>query len=248
VISANSSAQPISETLAPELAPAQLDVERYLAAVSHELESSLLVLTGSLDLLHDSIPVPSSEQEEHLERIDRTTGRMRRLLAKVREFAWTKREMEMSRFSLQGVVDEALEMLAHSIEERRAQVIVLDPLPVVWADRDQLLHLIQNLLSNAIKFGPDGGWVTISTSRVARSWVIAIDDEGPGIAPENRHRVFEPFRRLRETGHVPGTGLGLAICRRVAENHAGTLTIEESDAGGATFVFTLPDSPVGPAR
>jgi signal transduction histidine kinase len=246
-MSAKASARPVGETTEPETAPRQLEVERYLAVASHELESSLLVLRTSSELLRESTPAPSSEQEEHLERIDRTTERMRRLLASVRKFAWTNREMEVSWFWLSDVVDEAVEMLAPSIEERGAQVIVLDSLPVVRGDRDQLLQLVQNLLSNAIKFGPERGWVAISASRVGESWVIAVDDEGPGIAPENRERVFEPFRRLRESGHIEGTGLGLAICRRVAENHAGSLTIETSEAGGARVLFTLPDDAVAPA-
>lgn len=242
--SADAVAQRASDTPPTESAPEQLDVERYLAVVSHELESSLVVLTGSLELLRESTSPPSFEQEEHLERIDRTTQRMRRLLAGVREFAWTKREMDVSPLSLRDVVDEALEMLAQSIEERRARVIIPDRLPVVRGDHDQLVQLMQNLLSNAIKFGPERGRVTISASRAAGGWAIAIDDEGPGIAPENRERIFEPFRRLRETGHIQGTGLGLAICRRVAENHGGSLTIEASEAGGAKFIFTLPDCPV----
>lgn len=220
-----------------------LDGEGYLAAVSHELESSLLVLTSSLELLRESRPVESFEQEEHLKRIDESAQRMKRLLSGVRRFAWAKREMEMSRFPLAGVVDEALEMLAHVITERRAQVIVPETLPVVHGDRDQVVQLVQNLLSNAIKFGPERGRVTISASRVGRDWVIAIEDDGPGILPENREQVFEPFRRLLETRHVEGTGLGLAICRRVAENHAGSLTIEASETGGAKFLFTLPDRP-----
>ena len=86
VTSSHAVAQRIHETIEPESAPAQLDVERYLAVVSHELESSLLVLTSSLELLRESTSAPSLEQEEHLERIDRATQRMRRLLAGVRKF------------------------------------------------------------------------------------------------------------------------------------------------------------------
>jgi two-component system, chemotaxis family, sensor kinase Cph1 len=101
--------------------------------------------------------------------------------------------------------------------------------------------LFQNLLSNAVKFGPKrSGRIVITASRRMAAWRLAISDQGPGIAPQNHGRVFEPFRRLRETGHLPGTGLGLAICRRVAQNHGGSLTIEPSDSGGAMFVLTLP--------
>lgn len=246
-MSAQAAALRISEPFEVDEAPPDLEIERYLAVVSHELESSLLVLTSSLGLLRESGSPPSSEQEEHLERIDRTAERMKRMLSGVRKFAWTGREMEIGLVPFRHVVDEALEMLSQNIEERSAQVIVEDPLPIVRGDRDQLVQLVQNILSNAIKFAPDGGRVTVSATRAGRSWVIAIADQGPGILPENRERVFEPFRRLRETGHVEGTGLGLAICKRVADNHAGSLTIEEADGGGARFLFTIPDGPVASA-
>jgi signal transduction histidine kinase len=189
-------------------------------------------------------PALNPAQEDHLQRVERTLERMRRLLASVRDYTSANGRLALGPVALQEVVERALETLAPAIEQRAARVAVED-LPTVVGDRDQLEQLLENLLSNAIKFGPRGGRTAVSASRQEGAWRIAVEDEGPGIAPENRERVFEPFRRLRETGHVPGSGLGLAICMRVARNHGGSLTIEPSPAGGSTFVFTLPDLPGG---
>lgn len=218
-----------------------IDVEHFVAAVAHDLESSLLVLTNNLELLRASGSPLSPEQEDNLERIGRTTQRMKRLLSSVRNFTWANGELELSRVSLEEIVQESVEMLAQPIDEQSAQVVVEGPLPTVSGDRDQLLQLFQNLLSNAVKFGPKRGQVDISAERNGGDWQVKIADEGPGIAPENYDRVFEPFRRLRETGHVQGSGLGLTICMRVVRNHGGSLAIEPSEVGGASFIVTIPD-------
>ncbi len=217
------------------------EVERFVAAVSHDLESSLRVVSGNLELLRAAAGAPlSPEQENHLERIERTTERMTRLLAGVRNYAWAGGEPELERVCLHEVLDEALELLSYNIEQRSVEAVIEGRLPQLTGDRGQLGQLFENLLSNAIKFGPEGGQITITTTRKPHGWRIAVADQGPGIAPEHHRRVFEPFRRLRETGQVPGSGLGLAICMRVARNHHGTLTIEETPGGGATLALHLP--------
>lgn len=216
--------------------------EHFAATIAHDLETSLLVISNSARQLGDGEPELSSEQVEHLQRILRAAERMRRLTASVRSFALAGAHLELERVTLGEVVGEASEALAPLIEQREAMIELGEPGLMLSADRSQMVQLLQNLISNAIKFGPQtGGIVRISTRRTQGAWQIAISDEGPGISEEDRERVFEPRYRLRRTSHEPGYGLGLAICRRIAENHSGSLALESAETGGATFVFTLPD-------
>lgn len=217
------------------------EIEQFVAGVSHDLESSLLVLAKNIELLRAADATLSPDQEDHLARIERTVERMKRLLATVRTYTSASREPALAPVSLESVVRESIEIVGEDAEERGAQIIIRD-LPTVNGDHDQLVQLFQNLLSNAIKFGPRGGRIEATAARDHDEWRIVVADEGPGVALDHRDRVFEPFRRLRETGHVPGTGLGLTICRRVAQNHGGSIAIERSEAGGAAFVVTLPDA------
>jgi signal transduction histidine kinase len=216
------------------------DLEQFIATVAHDLESSLLVLSEHVQLMRMAAPGLNPEQADHLACIERTMQRMTRLVSGIRNYARANGEIELERVSLKKVVEESVEILAPAIEERSVEIVIEGRLPTVAGDHDQLVQLFQNLLSNAVKFGPKQGRIVVTASRRVAAWRLAISDHGPGIAPQNYGRVFEPFRRLRETGHLPGTGLGLAICRRVAQNHGGSLTIEPSDSGGATFVLTLP--------
>lgn len=210
--------------------------------VAHDLESSLLAASAHVEMLRTADPHLSPEQEDHLARITRSLARMRRLSVGARQYARAGTEAQLESVALDGLVQEVLETLAPLIADRQAKVVVTPELPVVEADRTQLGQLLENLLSNAIKFGPRrGGYVTLSVARARAGWRIAVSDQGPGLAVEDRERVFEAFQRLEGSRREPGSGLGLAICQRVAQAHGGTLRVDGRGRRGATFVFTLPD-------
>ncbi|HUE25388.1 MAG TPA: HAMP domain-containing sensor histidine kinase [Solirubrobacteraceae bacterium] len=217
-----------------------VDSEQVVAMVAHDLESSLLAVSRNADLLRKAGPHLSSEQEDRLAGIERTADRMKRLLASIRNLAQATVEIEP--VALEDVMDEVREMLQTAVADRRAKIVTPDPLPVVLADRSQLVQLLQNLISNAIKFGPTrSGVVTVVATRLPDAWQVAVTDQGPGIAPADQERIFEPFRRLRGSRWQPGTGLGLAICKRIAENHGGTLIVESPAGAGSSFILTLPN-------
>lgn len=142
---------------------------------------------------------------------------------------------------LDDALRAAVAMLRAAIEESGAAV-TCDTLPTVMADYAQVRQVLQNLLGNAIKFRapqrpprihvnarPQDGW-----------WVICVADNGIGIRPEHRDRVFELFRRLHPRGAYGGTGIGLAICRRIVERHGGRIWVEPGTTEGSVFCFTLP--------
>jgi signal transduction histidine kinase len=109
-------------------------------------------------------------------------------------------------------------------------------LPPVLADRDQVLQVLLNLVQNALEVMPGGGTLAVSARRAGGSVAFTVSDSGPGIAPGDLTRVFEPYFTTKEGG----TGLGLAIAHRIAEEHGGTLEAASTPGSGAAFTLTLP--------
>ncbi|MFM8423995.1 MAG: sensor histidine kinase [Chloroflexota bacterium] len=118
----------------------------------------------------------------------------------------------------------------------------LSVLPLVWVDVDMIHRVLINLLENAIKFTPAGGKIDIGaqTSEDGLFVKFWIRDNGPGIPPSERERVFEKFARLRGKNKPGGLGVGLAFCRLAVHAHGGDIWIESEVGKGTTFWLTLP--------
>ena len=142
------------------------------------------------------------------------------------------------------VMADVLSSLAAAVADARAQVHV-GPLPTLMADRIALVQVLQNLVANALKFRRGPGtrvWVTASESD-AGMWQISVADDGIGIDPRHRERVFKMFQRLHDRESFDGTGIGLAICRKIVERQGGRIWADEREGGGTVFSFTLPAVP-----
>lgn len=146
----------------------------------------------------------------------------------------------------------AVDNLKIGIEETGA-TIEAGPLPVVMADEVQLIQLFQNLLSNAIKFrSEEAPFITVAAVRGGADWEFAVTDNGIGLDPQFRERIFVMFQRLHPVGTYEGSGVGLAICHKIVTRHGGRIWVESTPGHGATFRFTLaaPPEPLvdGPVR
>jgi light-regulated signal transduction histidine kinase (bacteriophytochrome) len=138
-----------------------------------------------------------------------------------------------------AVLKMALDNLTSSMEESGATV-THGPLPTVMADEVQLTQLFQNLIANAIKFrGQALPEIHLSAEKQDTHWLFAVRDNGIGIAPEQRERIFKVFQRLHHRSEYPGTGIGLAICKKIVERHGGRIWVESQPGQGATFYFSL---------
>ena len=118
-------------------------------------------------------------------------------------------------------------------------------------DRTRLEQILINLLGNAIKFSPPGAVIEISTHATAHTRKggperpcveFRISDEGPGVVPAYRQRIFEPYVQIGEESGAGGLGLGLAICKRLVEAHGGAISVKGRSECGSSFVFTIPVS------
>jgi two-component system sensor histidine kinase TctE len=105
----------------------------------------------------------------------------------------------------------------------------------VRGDADSLMEMLGNLIDNAIRYTPEGGHITVSVDYRQGGAVLQVEDNGPGIAPQHRERVFERFYRILGSGQS-GSGLGLAIVAEVAKRHAATITLGEGKDGTGTLI------------
>jgi two-component system sensor histidine kinase KdpD len=123
--------------------------------------------------------------------------------------------------------------------EARVTIDVPPTLPLVRADAGLLERAIANIVANAARFTPVGDDVCIAAVERAGGVELRVVDHGPGLAPADRQRVFEPFQRLGDHASGEGVGLGLSVAKGMVEAMGGTLTVEDTAGGGLTMVLTL---------
>lgn len=227
---------------AAERAKAQL-----LASVSHEFRTPLNVILGYLELVRDGTFGACAPGV--LEVLAKVTGNAGYLLELVEEFLDTARVENAFDATAREVV--AVDALVAELEETYAVLLrdrpivvrsrVARDVPGVLADGARLRVILQNLLGNAAKFTREG-WIEIAAEAAGPSAVlIHVSDTGPGFAPAEAERVFEPFRQLGTTPAVgSGIGLGLALARRFARLMGGDLTATGTPGQGARFTLVLP--------
>jgi signal transduction histidine kinase len=144
------------------------------------------------------------------------------------------------RLDLAQLVVPLVDLFRPACEERAIDLIVELESTSVDADEQLLSQCLSNLLDNALRYSPDGKPLRISVERLGHAGVIRVEDSGPGIPPEERERVFDRFVQLDPARSSGRAGLGLAIARMIAKLHHGSLSIQESGLGGASFELTLP--------
>ena len=137
----------------------------------------------------------------------------------------------------------AADAVAAAVEHLTTQIAATDAvidvgsLPVVAADRMQLVQVFQNLIGNALKFSAGVPRIAISAAREDAQWHFRVSDDGIGVLPRDSERIFGMFERASDR---PGTGVGLATCRRIVERHGGRIWVESEPSAGSTFHFTWP--------
>ncbi len=140
----------------------------------------------------------------------------------------------------ESVFNQVIINLKVAIEQSGA-VVTHDSLPTITVDTSQMIQLLQNLISNAIKFrGKKLPRVYIHAEKKGNEWVVSVQDNGIGIAPEFFGRLFQIFQREHPIGEYPGTGIGLATCKKIVERHGGKIWAESVEGKGSTFYFTIP--------
>jgi signal transduction histidine kinase len=143
---------------------------------------------------------------------------------------------------VEGAVHDTVALVRphQALRDVELAVEVEDGLPAVALASEQLIQVLLNLVLNAADSVGSGGHIRVAAAPSAAGVVLTVEDDGPGIAPEVRDRLFEPFVTTKEVGK--GSGLGLAVCRGLIEASGGTIALDESATRGAKFVIELPRS------
>lgn len=146
---------------------------------------------------------------------------------------------ELQEVDLDKVMGQVLFLLKSSIEETKASV-TFGRLPVVMANKSQMMHLMQNLVGNAIKFRRDEPpRVSVTCEAAQGEYIFKVSDNGIGVDPKFSERVFKIFQRLHSREEYPGTGVGLALCKKIVENHGGRIWLESEPGKGTAIYFSV---------
>jgi PAS domain S-box-containing protein len=222
------------------------ELQDFAYVASHDLSEPLRTVAGYLGLLERRHGEALDDQGRELVRsaID-GADRMRRLIDDLLLYSRVANE-EPARepVDLAAVAAEVVAALAPAIAEAGAAVEIAS-LPTLEAERSQMAQLLQNLVGNAVKFRHEGRAprIGVAASRRPGAWIVTVSDDGIGVAPGDRERIFAMFTRAHPDGDYPGTGIGLAICRRIAERHGGRIWVDSELGGGSAFHVLLPDAP-----
>lgn len=209
------------------------------ALIAHELRAPLTVIKGYLEILER--PMDEEMRLSALAAANRATDRLATMLddllaasADSRVFAPRHREQTNLLELCESVADELRPLHDHVIDVGGVD-------DIASCDRRLMWQLLTNLIQNALKHTPSDGAVRVTVSAGDNVVLVRVEDEGPGVAPESRERVFELFARLGTPEELPeGLGLGLPVSRAIAEQHGGSLGLVDGSGGGACFELQIP--------
>lgn len=216
-----------------------------LGAVSHDLRTPLASIKWSVtSLLEPGVPWDDAARRDFLTAIDEETDRLTAIISNVLDISRIEAGAMLPRMAWHNVrelLETTVGRLSRLLSSHHITLEAVDDLGEARFDYVQIGQALTNLIENAAKFAPRGTEIRVCARRLVDAVEITVEDEGPGIPPEERERVFEKFYRgERSTEYPTGIGLGLAICKGLVEAHGGRVAAEEAPGGGARVIVRLP--------
>ncbi len=213
-----------------------------LAAVSHDLRTPLASGWAAVSSLRSrDVEFCERDRDELLATAEESLARLSRLIDNLLDIS----RLQAGALTLHLQPTAFADVLGPALDETAAPAVPvtvrgLDETRDILADPPLLERVIANLVANAVRHTPPDRGVLISASELGARVELRVVDQGPGIDPDDRERVFEPFQRLGDTDNATGLGLGLALSRGLTEAMGGSLTTEDTPGGGLTMVLALP--------
>jgi signal transduction histidine kinase len=223
------------------------DIDRlktsFIGSVSHELRTSVTAIQGFAGLLEGNTDLDPARRDDYVERISRNARSLGVLVEDLLDFARFERSglnAALRPIDLSDLVPNVVEQMS-SVLGGRSVATRVEPDVVAMADSLAIERVLVNLLSNAAKYTPQDSAVEVGLERAGSTAVLTVRDHGPGVAPDEREKIFELFYRSEESARVTrGVGIGLALTRQLVLHLNGTVTVDDAPGGGALFRVTIP--------
>ncbi|HVE38477.1 MAG TPA: PAS domain S-box protein [Planctomycetota bacterium] len=229
-----------------ELEDALREMNAFSYTIAHDLRSPLRTIASGTDIILEESENLGEEAREWGRRINEEATRMDELVSGLLDYSrLSRQEIRLEPVQWEHVVTSTLTQLEREIREKGAQIVVDGPLPRVQGHTLTLTQALANLISNAIKFVARGvvPQVRIRAERLGAGRIrLWVEDNGIGIAPDHRDRIFGVFERLHRRENYPGTGIGLAIVKRVLDRMGGKVGVESEPGRGSRFYLDLQEA------
>jgi PAS domain S-box-containing protein len=225
-----------------KLEQSNTELEQFAFIASHDLQEPLRKIQAFGNMLGNKWSDKLDKQgKDYLTRMQNAAKRMQGLIADLLKYSRVATRSEpLGDVDLREAVIEVVSDLEIKIQRLGADVEVLE-LPVIKAAKSQIYQLFQNLIANSLKFHRDDlPHIKIYSRRTDNDYRIFVEDNGIGFDEAYLDRIFAPFQRLHGRSAYEGTGMGLAICRKIVEQHGGSITAKSKPGEGSTFIITLP--------
>jgi len=211
---------------------------RVVAGVAHEIHTPLGAILSTLELVRMRLATGRTDGlTELVDLIQEASERIRKVVRTLRSFSRLD-AAPVEQIDLKDGIESSLELLAHEMHPRVGVERAYGAIPRVRCRPDEINQVFLNILRNGVQAIRGQGTITVHSFTEGSRAVIEIEDTGPGIAAEDRERIFEAGFTTKPRGE--GTGWGLAICRRIVREHGGEIEVRSEPGRGATFRITLP--------
>jgi two-component system sensor histidine kinase PilS (NtrC family) len=212
-------------------------VGRLAAAIAHEIRNPLASIAGSVSMLSD-VPDLNDEHRKLLQIVTRESGRLNNIITDFLAYSRGK-QYHFAVTNLVPLIEDTLTLLGHRLVAENSGIKIERNIPasraIVLADGDKIKQVFWNFCENAVRAMKEGGTLRVSLEAVGDDWQVSFADTGPGMSPQQREKIFEPF----QSGFEGGTGLGLAIVYQIVQAHDGNVWARSQLGKGTTFVLRL---------
>jgi len=217
------------------------ELERFAYIASHDLREPLRNISGFAGLLKKELkPQAGSNIDEYLSFITDNTSQLSTLIQDILTYSKVHEENEpLIEVNPNKIINDINKSLAHSIKQKKVKIFVKGDLPILKSNGQQVYFLFKNLIENGIKYNKsDFPRIDIICNDKGDKYEFLVKDNGIGIDSEYSAKIFEMFTRLHDRQQFKGTGLGLSLCRKIVENHGGTIKVNSEKSKGSSFIFT----------